>query len=60
MHKVNIAIGWLDINDRRHYFTKDSLMVSGKWLEIDGSLAKSTKVDGYEVDASGVKKSKLQ
>lgn len=42
-------------------------MVSGKWLEIDGkwyyfnadgSLAKSTKIDGYEVDENGVRKTK--
>ncbi|WP_250227697.1 S-layer homology domain-containing protein [Anaeropeptidivorans aminofermentans] len=53
------AVGWLDISDKRYYFTKDGIMVSGKWLEIggkwyyfyaDGSLAKNTKVDGYEVD----------
>ncbi|MEA4847019.1 MAG: S-layer homology domain-containing protein [Clostridiaceae bacterium] len=61
------AMGWLDISDKRYYFTKDGLMVSGKWLEIDGkwyyfyadgALAKSTKVDGYEVDGNGVRKTK--
>ena len=61
------AIGWLDISDKCYYFTKDGLMVSGKWLQIDGkwyyfyadgALAKSTKVDGYEVDENGVRKSK--
>ena len=40
-------------------------MVSDKWLEIDndwyyfyndGSLAKNTKVDGYEIDENGVRK----
>jgi glucan-binding YG repeat protein len=30
------AMGWLDISDKRYYFTKDGLMVSGKWLQIDG------------------------
>ncbi|HAQ40679.1 MAG TPA: cell wall-binding protein, partial [Clostridiales bacterium] len=57
----------LDISDKRYYFTKDGVMVSGKWLEIDGkwyycnadgSLAKNTKVDGYEVDKNGVRKTK--
>lgn len=64
----NIAtVGWLDISDKRYYFTKDGLMVSGKWLELDskwcyfyadGSLAKNAKVDGYEVDENGVRKTK--
>lgn len=39
-------------------------MVHGKWLEVDGkwyhfytggSLARSTKIDGYEVDEKGVR-----
>ena len=54
-------------NNKTYYFTKDGIMVSGKWLEIDGkwyyfyadgSLAKNTKVDGYEVDKNGVRKTK--
>ncbi len=61
------AMGWLDISAKRYYFTKDGVMVDGKWLEIsgkwyyfnaDGSLAKNTKVEGYEVDENGVRKSK--
>jgi uncharacterized repeat protein (TIGR02543 family) len=61
------AMGWLDISDKRYYFTKDGLMVSGKWIQIDGkwyyfnadgSLAKDTKVDGYEVDKNGMRKTK--
>lgn len=61
------AMGWLDIGDKCYYFTKDVLMVSGKWLEIDGkwyyfnadgSLARSTKIDNYEVDENGVRKTK--
>ena len=61
------AMGWMDISDKRYYFTKDGLMVSGKWLQIDGKwyyfyadgvLAKSTKVDSYEVDENGVRKTK--
>ncbi|TCL59868.1 Ig-like protein group 2 [Kineothrix alysoides] len=63
--------GWQDIGSgdkKKHYFfTSDGIMISGKWLKIadkwyyfykDGSLAVSTKVDGYEVDANGVRKNK--
>lgn len=63
--------GWWDIGSgdaqKTYYFTKDGLMVSGKWLQIDskwyyfysdGALAKNTKVDGYEVDKNGVRKTK--
>ncbi|WP_198142871.1 S-layer homology domain-containing protein [Syntrophomonas zehnderi] len=60
------SLGWLDTSNKRYYFTKDG-MVSGKWLELDGkwyyfyadgSLARNTKVDGYEVDKNGVRKTK--
>jgi len=63
----NAVIGWLDINQKSYYFLEDGLMVSDKWLEIDndwyyfyndGSLAKNTKVDGYEIDENGVRKNK--
>lgn len=59
--------GWMDIDSKRYYFTMDGLMVSGKWLEIggkwyyfnaDGSLAKNTKIDGYEIDENGVRTTK--
>lgn len=61
--------GWLTVENGKYhyYFTSDGIMVSGKWLQIegkwyyfyaDGALAKSTKVDGYEIDESGVRKSK--
>ncbi len=61
------AIGWLTTENGKYhyYFTKYGIMVSGKWLEIDGkwyyfnadgSLAKDTKVDGYEVGPDGVRK----
>lgn len=66
-----MLVGWWDIgangSNKTYYFTKDGLMVSGKWLEIDGkwyyfytdgSLARSTKIDGYEVDKNGVRKTK--
>lgn len=63
------VIDWLTAEGGKYqyYFTKDGIMVSGKWLEIggkwyyfytDGSLAKSTKIDGYEVDEDGVRKMK--
>ena len=64
-------IGWWDIGSgeskKTYYFTKDGLMVSGKWLQIDGkwyyftadgSLARSTKINGYEVDEKGIRKTK--
>ncbi len=61
------VVGWLTEGNVQYYFTSDSIMVSGKWLEIngkwyyfcaDGSLAKGSKIDGYEVDENGVRKSK--
>ncbi|MEA4993037.1 MAG: S-layer homology domain-containing protein [Oscillibacter sp.] len=61
------VIGWLNEENGSYYFTSDGVMVSGKWLEIggkwyyfnaDGSLAKNTKVGGYEVDENGVRKTK--
>lgn len=66
-----MLVGFWDLgvngNNKTYYFTKDGLMISGKWLEIDGkwyyfytdgSLARSTKIDGYEVDKNGVRKTK--
>jgi len=66
-----MLVGFWDIgangNNKTYYFTKDGIMVSGKWLEIDGkwyyfyadgSLARSTKIDEYEVDENGVRKTK--
>ena len=63
--------GWQTIGSetikKRYYFTADAIMISGKWMEIDGkwyyfyangSLAVSTKIDGYEVDEGGVRKDK--
>lgn len=61
------AVGWLSISDKRYYLTNDGLMVSGKWLQIDsrwyyfyanGSLAKDTEVDGYEVGPDGARSTK--
>ncbi len=63
--------GWRDIesngNTKRYYFDANGVMTAGKWLEIDGkwyyfyadgSLARSTNVDGYEVDENGARKTK--
>ncbi len=52
-------------NETTYYFNNEGIMVSGKWLEIegnwyylnkDGSLARNTKVDGYEIDEKGIRK----
>lgn len=66
-----MLVGFWDLgaggNNKTYYFNKNGIMVAGKWLEIyskwyylnaDGSLAKSTKIDDYEVDANGVRKTK--
>ncbi len=62
-------IGWLVTENSKYhyYFGKDGIMTAGKWLQIDGNwyyfyadgaLAKNIKVDGYEVDENGVRKTK--
>lgn len=61
--------GWWDIGSetskKRYYFNANAIMVSGKWMEIDGkwyyfyadgALAMNTTIDGYEVDENGVRK----
>lgn len=66
-----MLVGLLDIgadgNNKIYYFNEDGIMVSGKWLRIDGkwyyfyangSLSRSTKIDNYEVDENGVRKTK--
>ncbi len=61
------ATGWLTVESAKYYFTTDGVMISAKWLQIegkwyyfqaDGSLAVNTKIDGYEVNENGVRKSK--
>ena len=67
----NAVTGWKDMkskgNTKRYYFDTYGIMVAGKWLQIDGkwyyfyadgSLAKDTKVDGYEVGSDGARKTK--
>ena len=62
-------VGWLKIgpegSEKTYYFTEDSIMASSEWLEMDrkwyyfyvhGSLARSTVIDGYEIDENGVRK----
>lgn len=66
-----LLVGWWDIgangNNKRYYFDTYGNMIFGKWLQIDGkwyyfyadgSLAISTKIDDYEVDENGVRKTK--
>lgn len=66
-----LLTGWWSIHSNgsgnRYYFTKDGIMIAGKWLELDGkwyyfnadgSLAVSTTIDGYKVDKNGVRKAK--
>ncbi len=64
-----MVVGFKNISDngieKTYYFSNDGIMVSGKWLEIegnwyyfnaDGSLARNTKVDGYDIDERGIRK----
>lgn len=64
-------VGWWNIgsetNKKRYYFDVNAVMVPYKWLQIDGkwyyfysdgSLAVSTKINGYKVDENGVRKTK--
>lgn len=63
-----MPVGFWDLgangNNKTYYFSKDGIMVAGKWLEIagkwyyfyaDGSLAMNTKIDEYEVDENGAR-----
>lgn len=62
-------VGWWDIGSgdekKTYYFDAHANMTSSKWLEldgkwyyfnIDGSLARSTTLDGYKVDENGIRK----
>ena len=66
-----MLVGFWDLgadgSNKTCYFTKDGIMIAGKWLQIDGkwyyfypdgSLARSIVIDGYEVDENGVRKKK--
>ncbi|SMP71702.1 Putative cell wall binding repeat-containing protein, partial [Anoxynatronum buryatiense] len=63
-----LVVGWKDMetsgNHTTYYFTGEGLLVTGKWLEVegkwyyfhpDGTLARNTVIDGYEVDENGVR-----
>lgn len=59
--------GWFKEGDLKYYFNSDGVMVSARWMEIegkwyyfyeDGSLATNTKIDGYQIDENGVRKAK--
>lgn len=61
------AQGWALNDDGQDLYYKDGKMVSGKWIEIDGkwyyfyadgTLARNTKIDGYEIDKNGARKEK--
>ena len=58
--------GWLVIanTDTKYYFDANGLMVSGKWLQIDGKwyyfngdgkMARGTTIEGYIIDENGVR-----
>jgi uncharacterized repeat protein (TIGR02543 family) len=64
-----MLVGWWNIGSdstqKTYYFDASGNMVSDKWLQIDdkwyyfyadGSLARSTNIDGYEVDENGARK----
>ncbi len=64
-----LLTGWWDIGSgdskQTYFFDTYGNMTSGKWLQIegkwyyfnaDGSLARNTTIDGYEVDENGVRK----
>lgn len=64
---LSTAQGWEKDDSGQWLYYKEGLMVADKWLQIDdkwyyfnanGSLAKSTLVDGYEVDENGMRKNK--
>ena len=60
---------WQSIDGAKYYFLKNGAAIAGRWKKIggkryyfydDGKLAVSTVVDGYTVDASGVRSGTLQ
>lgn len=64
-----MLVGFQDLgtdgHTKRYYFNKDGIMAAGKWiknagkwyyLKSDGTLARNTKIDGYQVDGNGVRK----
>ncbi len=61
-----MATGWFVYNDNWYYANKDGVMQTGWIMDLpgkyyylyeDGTLAVSTTVDGYQVDAGGLRQS---
>jgi uncharacterized repeat protein (TIGR02543 family) len=61
-----VLTGWQTIEDIKYYFDNYGNRISGKWHQIEGkwyyfningSLAVSTTIEGFEVDEDGVRKS---
>ena len=61
-----LKTGWVKDGDNWRFYSGNN-RIAGKWLELDGkwyyfnadgSLARSTKIDEYEVDENGVRKIK--
>lgn len=59
--------GWQTIDGVKYFFDICGIMTSRKWVQIDGkwyyfnadgTLARSTKIDEFEVDENGVRKTK--
>ncbi len=70
-HGNKMVTGWCNIGSeammKSYYFDANGNLTAGKWLELngkwyyfnaDGSLAKDTVVDGYEVGPDGARKTK--
>ncbi len=66
-----MVVGFWDMGEKSdsktYYFDTNGNMVSGQWFQIDdkwyyfnadGSLARNTKIDEFEVDDKGVRKTK--
>ena len=63
--KGTLKTGWLDLNGKTYYMNKEGVMMSGKWVLIDGkwfyfytdgTLAVNTTIEGYPVGADGARK----
>ena len=60
------AQGWVLDDGGQYQYYKDGKVLTGWWeidskwyyFNTDGSLARSTKIDGYEIDENGVRKTK--
>jgi hypothetical protein len=57
--------GWLNAGDNKYWFDTNGIMVSGRWVQIEGKwyyfyengrLAVSTTIDGHAVGEDGVRK----